>query len=67
MLLIFVIVQSLFPDKSCKGAIDLDEILQELGLGRYQIKNFILIGLLLMFSNISPLSFTLTAGDLDYR
>lgn len=54
-------------DETKKLAWDLDEILQELGLGRYQIKNFILIGLLLMFSNISPLSFTLTAGDLDYR
>ncbi|XP_065213734.1 organic cation transporter protein-like isoform X2 [Planococcus citri] len=46
---------------------DLDEILTDLKFGRYQLKNLLLIGLLLMFANIFPLSFTLTAGDLDYR
>lgn len=46
---------------------DMDEVLAELGTGRFQVNMFILIGILLMFSNTSPLSFTLTAADLNYR
>lgn len=46
---------------------DMDEVLTELGTGRFQVNMFILIGILLMFSNTSPLSFTLTAADLNYR
>lgn len=46
---------------------DLDQVLTELGFGRYQIKNLILFGFLMMFANLFPLSFTLTTADLQYR
>ncbi|KAK7602882.1 hypothetical protein V9T40_006856 [Parthenolecanium corni] len=46
---------------------DLDEVLTELKFGSYQLRNLVLIGLMIMFSNLYPLSFTLTAADVDYR
>ncbi|CAI6355684.1 unnamed protein product [Macrosiphum euphorbiae] len=46
---------------------DLDEILSNNGLGSYQVTVCALMGLVLMFSNISPLSYAITAGDLKYR
>lgn len=46
---------------------DLDEILVDLGLGSYQVAVCTLIGLVLMYSNISPLSYAITASDLQYR
>lgn len=46
---------------------DLDQLLTELKFGPYQIKNLILIGFLMMFANLFPLSFSLTAADLQYR
>ncbi|KAF0767385.1 solute carrier family 22 member 21-like [Aphis craccivora] len=46
---------------------DLDEILSNFGLGSYQVTVCALMGLVLMFSNISPLSYAITASDLKYR
>ncbi|XP_050535666.1 solute carrier family 22 member 4-like isoform X2 [Daktulosphaira vitifoliae] len=46
---------------------DLDEILGNFGLGRYQVTVCALMGLVLMYSNISPLSYAITASDLKYR
>jgi len=47
--------------------VDLDEILEEFGLGPYQVIICILMGFVLMYSNISPLSYAITASDLKYR
>lgn len=46
---------------------DLDEILGNFGLGSYQVTVCALMGLVLMYSNISPLSYAITASDLEYR
>ncbi|XP_025421175.1 solute carrier family 22 member 21-like isoform X2 [Sipha flava] len=46
---------------------DLDEILGNFGLGSYQLTVCGLMGLVLMYSNISPLSYAITASDLKYR
>lgn len=46
---------------------DLDEILGNFGLGSYQVTVCGLMGLVLMYSNISPLSYAITASDLKYR
>ncbi|XP_022167888.1 solute carrier family 22 member 21-like isoform X1 [Myzus persicae] len=46
---------------------DLDEILSNFGLGSYQVTVCALMGLVLMYSNISPLSYAVTASDLKYR
>ncbi|XP_025209234.1 solute carrier family 22 member 21-like isoform X2 [Melanaphis sacchari] len=46
---------------------DLDEILSNFGLGSYQVTVCALMGLVLMYSNISPLSYAITASDLKYR
>ncbi|XP_015363439.1 PREDICTED: solute carrier family 22 member 5-like [Diuraphis noxia] len=46
---------------------DLDEILGNFGLGSYQVTVCTLMGLVLMYSNISPLSYAITASDLKYR
>jgi len=46
---------------------DLDEVLGELGLGPYQVSICAVIGFILMYSNISPLSYAITASDLKYR
>ncbi|CAH1732788.1 solute carrier family 22 member 21-like isoform X2 [Aphis gossypii] len=46
---------------------DLDEILNDFGLGTYQVTVCTIIGLVLMYSNISPLSYAITASDLKYR
>ncbi|XP_027853755.2 solute carrier family 22 member 21-like isoform X2 [Aphis gossypii] len=46
---------------------DLDEILSNFGLGSYQVTVCALMGLVLMYSNISPLSYAITASDLNYR
>lgn len=55
------------PEEEKSLAWDLDELLTELKFGRYQIINLGLVGMIMMFSNLFPLSFTLTAGDVDYR
>lgn len=47
--------------------VDLDEILKNFGLGPYQVTICILMGFVLMFSNLSPLSYAITAGDMKYR
>lgn len=54
-------------DEETDQSWDVDEVMEELGMGQFQVMIFILIGFILMFSNISPLSFALTAEDLDYR
>ncbi|XP_050436083.1 solute carrier family 22 member 4-like [Adelges cooleyi] len=46
---------------------DIDDVLVSAGMGRYQITKCILFGLVLMFSNISPVTYVFTAGDLKYR
>lgn len=46
---------------------DLDEILGNFGLGSYQVTICGLMGLVLMYSNLSPLSYAITASDLNYR
>uniref|UniRef100_A0A2S2PLV9 Solute carrier family 22 member 21 n=1 Tax=Schizaphis graminum TaxID=13262 RepID=A0A2S2PLV9_SCHGA len=46
---------------------DLDEVLGELGLGTYQVSICAVIGFILMYSNISPLSYAISASDLKYR
>lgn len=46
---------------------DLDEILSNSELGSYQVTVCALMGIVLMFSNISPLSYAITASDLKYR
>ncbi|XP_050436536.1 solute carrier family 22 member 21-like isoform X2 [Adelges cooleyi] len=46
---------------------DLDEILGTFGLGKYQVSICLLMGFVLMYSNISPLSYAITASDLKYR
>lgn len=46
---------------------DLDEVLSNFGLGPYQVTVCTLMGLVLMYSNISPLSYAITASDLKYR
>ncbi|XP_068084758.1 organic cation transporter protein isoform X2 [Anabrus simplex] len=49
-------------------AVDLDEILQELGqFGRYQVMSYLLISLPIFFTVISGTSYVFTAGDLNYR
>lgn len=47
--------------------LDLDEVLVDFGLGYYQITVCVLMGFVLMYSNISPLSYAITASDLKYR
>ncbi|XP_025207541.1 solute carrier family 22 member 21-like [Melanaphis sacchari] len=46
---------------------DLDEILSDFGLGTYQVTVCTLIGFILMYSNISPLSYAISSSDLKYR
>ncbi|GLH00664.1 Organic cation transporter protein [Gryllus bimaculatus] len=50
------------------SAVDLDEILEEVGqFGKYQITSYLLISLPIFFTVISGTSYVFTAGDLDYR
>lgn len=46
---------------------DLDQTLNNLGVGPYQFKFFFLMGLMLVFSNISPLNHIMYNSDLKYR
>ncbi|PSN47341.1 hypothetical protein C0J52_20014 [Blattella germanica] len=54
--------------KESQESMDLDEILDELGLfGRFQSITFLLISFPIIFSAIFALSYVFTAGDLNYR
>lgn len=47
--------------------IDLDQVLLKFGFGPYQLFVCVLMGFVVMFSNVSPLSYVFTASDLKYR
>lgn len=48
--------------------VDIDTILSELGnVGKFQIINFILIGIAILWSSIVSLTFVFAAGELNYR
>ncbi|XP_025209233.1 solute carrier family 22 member 21-like isoform X1 [Melanaphis sacchari] len=57
----------LYQEVNTGEIMDLDEILSNFGLGSYQVTVCALMGLVLMYSNISPLSYAITASDLKYR
>ncbi|XP_022167889.1 solute carrier family 22 member 21-like isoform X2 [Myzus persicae] len=57
----------LYQEVNSGEIMDLDEILSNFGLGSYQVTVCALMGLVLMYSNISPLSYAVTASDLKYR
>ncbi|XP_025207596.1 solute carrier family 22 member 21-like [Melanaphis sacchari] len=46
---------------------DIDQVLKSLGMGRYQVIGCILFGLIIMYSNVSPVTYVFTASDLKYR
>ncbi|VVC33623.1 Sugar transporter, conserved site,Major facilitator superfamily domain,Major facilitator, sugar [Cinara cedri] len=60
-------VETLYQEVDSGKLMDLDEILGSYGLGRYQVTVCALMGLVLMYSNISPLSYAITAADVKYR
>lgn len=48
--------------------INIDNILSELGnIGKFQLINFILIGIAILLSSIVSLTFVFAAGELNYR
>ncbi|XP_027842262.1 solute carrier family 22 member 21-like [Aphis gossypii] len=47
--------------------VDIDKVLISLGMGRYQFMGCILFGLMIMYSNVSPVTYVFTASDLKYR
>lgn len=47
--------------------VDIDNVLVTLGMGRYQFMGCILFGLMIMYSNVSPVAYVFTASDLKYR
>ncbi|KAL5236445.1 hypothetical protein ACI65C_003855 [Semiaphis heraclei] len=47
--------------------VDIDNVLVSLGMGRYQFVGCILFGLMIMYSNVSPVTYVFTASDLKYR
>ncbi|XP_060880528.1 solute carrier family 22 member 21-like isoform X1 [Metopolophium dirhodum] len=57
----------LYQEVNSGEIMDLDEILSNFGLGSYQVTVCALMGLVLMYSNVSPLSYAITASDLKYR
>ncbi|VVC31716.1 Hypothetical protein CINCED_3A018320 [Cinara cedri] len=46
---------------------NIDDVLIILGMGRYQFVYCLLFGLMIMYSNVSPVAYVFTAGDLKYR
>lgn len=51
-----------------KPEINVDSILVELGeLGRYQLLQYFLLGVITLFTSLAYLSYIFTAGQLDYR
>ncbi|VVC31050.1 Sugar transporter, conserved site,Major facilitator superfamily domain,Major facilitator [Cinara cedri] len=50
-----------------KKRIDLEEILEDYGLGLYQVTVCFILSLVVMYSSISPISYILTTSDLNYR
>ncbi|XP_060853178.1 solute carrier family 22 member 4-like [Rhopalosiphum padi] len=47
--------------------VDIDKVLVSLGMGRYQFMGCVLFGLMIMYSNVSPVTYVFTASDLKYR
>lgn len=48
--------------------INLDSVLDELGtLGRYQILQYFLLSVIVLFTSSSYVSYIFTTGQLDYR
>jgi len=47
--------------------VDIDNVLVSLGMGRYQFMGCMLFGLMIMYSNVSPVTYVFTASDLKYR
>lgn len=45
----------------------IDDALQSVGLGRYQVTGCLLFGLMLAYSNVSPMTYVFTAADQKYR
>lgn len=48
-------------------AVDIDNVLLSVGMGRYQFVGCVLFGLMIMYSNVSSVTYVFTAGDLKYR
>lgn len=46
---------------------NIDNVLVSLGMGRYQFMSCALFGLVILYSNVSPVAYVFTAGDLKYR
>lgn len=46
---------------------NIDSVLVTVGMGRYQFAGCVLFGLMLMYSDVSPVAYVFTAGDLKYR
>lgn len=47
---------------------NIDTVLSELGnVGKFQLINFVLIGVAILFSSIVSLTFVFAAGELNYR
>lgn len=49
------------------GKMDVDDVLVTIGMGRYQVMGCFLFGIVLLMSNVSPVAYIFTAGDLKYR
>jgi len=45
----------------------IDDVLKSVGLGRYQVRGCVLFGLVLAYSNVSPMTYVFTASDQKYR
>lgn len=54
-------------DKDIDLDLDLDQILVDFGFSPYQLFISVLMGCVVMFSNVSPQSYVITASDLKYR
>lgn len=51
-----------------KDILNVDYVLSELGnAGRFQLINFVLIGIAILLSSIVSLTFVFAAGELNYR
>lgn len=46
---------------------NIDNVLVTVGMGRYQFAGCVLFGFMIMYSNVSPVTYVFTAGDLKYR
>lgn len=48
--------------------VNIDSVLSELGnIGKFQLINFVLIGIAILLSSIVSLTFVFAAGELNYR